>query len=228
MKVTPIEIRQKDFQKVFRGYEKEEVDAFLLSLSQEWEKMQDEIRELRKKSEATEKEVNRLREAESSLFRALKTAEEGGLHVVEQANRTAEIYVREAQLRAEGLMNEARTKARAMIEEAEEKAREVTDKVSDEVKALHKDYKHIQTQREQLVQELKKLMQETLDRLSKAGTTRQLDIPIMEKTVLEKPKSKPQQQEPPAYKPESELPSYKPEPEPKQEANGSASFFDNI
>ena len=29
MKVTPIEIRQKDFNKVFRGYDKEEVDAFL-------------------------------------------------------------------------------------------------------------------------------------------------------------------------------------------------------
>ena len=39
MKVTPIEIRQKDFNKVFRGYDKEEVDAFLKSLSQEWEKL---------------------------------------------------------------------------------------------------------------------------------------------------------------------------------------------
>ena len=214
MKVTPIEIRQKDFQKAFRGYEKEEVDAFLLSLSQEWEKMQDENRELRKRSEATEKEVNRLREAESSLFRALKTAEEAGVHLVEQANRTAEIHIREAQLRAEGLMNEARTKSRALIEEAEEKAREVTDKVHDDVKALHKEYKYIQTQRDHLTQELKKLLVETLDRISRAGASKQLDIPNMEK---QQPKLK-----------QPEQPIHKTEPEPKEDANSSASFFDNI
>lgn len=214
MKVTPIEIRQKDFQKAFRGYEKEEVDAYLQSLSQEWEKMQDENRELKKRSESAEKEINRLREVENSLFKALKTAEEAGVHVVDQANRTAEIHVREAQLKVEALMNEARTKARAMVEEAEERAREVIDKVNDEIKSLQRDYKHIQTQREHLIQELKKLMQETLDRLHKAGTTKQLEIPIVEKL-----QTKPQQQQP-------EQPTHIPEPEPKKD--GSGSFFDSI
>ena len=221
MKVTPIEIRQKDFQKTFRGYEKEEVDAYLQSLSQEWEKMQDENRELKRRCEATEKEINRLREAESTLFRALKTAEEGGVHVVAQANRTAEIHIREAQLKAESLLNEARTKARAMMEEAEEKADEVIDKTNDEIKALQKDFKNIQSQREHLVSELKKLMQETLDRLNKAGASRQLDIPI-----LEKPQPKPEQEQP-LFKPEPEpIPEHKPIPEPKQDGNGS--FFDSI
>jgi len=36
MNITPIEIRKKEFEKAFRGYEKEEVDAFLQALSQEW------------------------------------------------------------------------------------------------------------------------------------------------------------------------------------------------
>ena len=47
MKVTPLEIRKKSFEKVFRGYDKEEVEGFLFSLSQEWEKMQDENKTLR-------------------------------------------------------------------------------------------------------------------------------------------------------------------------------------
>lgn len=214
MKVTPIEIRQKDFQKTFRGYEKEEVDAYLQSLSQEWEKMQDENRELKRRSEAAEKEINRLREVETSLFKALKTAEEGGVHVVEQANRTAEIHVREAQLKVEAMLNEARSKARAMVEEAEESAREVIDKVNDEIKALQRDYKNIQTQRDHLIQDLKKLMQETLDRLSKAGTTKQLEIPIMEKAQPKMPQPPPEQL------------ALTPEPEPKKD--GSGSFFDSI
>ena len=35
MKITPLEIRQKEFAKQMRGYDKEGVDAFLQSLSNE-------------------------------------------------------------------------------------------------------------------------------------------------------------------------------------------------
>ncbi|HEY5823450.1 MAG TPA: DivIVA domain-containing protein, partial [Cyclobacteriaceae bacterium] len=51
MKVTPLEIRQKTFERTLRGYDKDEVNAFLTSLSQEWERMQDEMKELRVKQE---------------------------------------------------------------------------------------------------------------------------------------------------------------------------------
>ena len=63
MKITPLEIRQKTFEKAFRGVDKEEVNAFLTTLSQQWEKMLDENRELRLKLESTTKEVQKMREA---------------------------------------------------------------------------------------------------------------------------------------------------------------------
>ena len=47
MKITPLEIRQKTFERTLRGYDKDEVNAFLLSLSQEWERNSDEIKELK-------------------------------------------------------------------------------------------------------------------------------------------------------------------------------------
>jgi DivIVA domain-containing protein len=72
MKITPLEIRQKTFEKNFRGYEKDEVHAFLLTLSQEWERLMDENKELRIKLEGTEREVGKLREVESSLYKTLK------------------------------------------------------------------------------------------------------------------------------------------------------------
>jgi len=74
MKVTPLEIRQKTFERTLRGYDKDEVNAFLLSLSQEWERMKDEVKELKMKFENSEREVSKLREVETSLFRTLKTA----------------------------------------------------------------------------------------------------------------------------------------------------------
>ena len=44
MKITPLEIRQKTFEKNIRGFDKDEVNAFLISLSSEWEKLLDEIK----------------------------------------------------------------------------------------------------------------------------------------------------------------------------------------
>lgn len=85
MKVTPLEIRQKGFEKKLRGYDKDEVNAFLLSLSQEWERVLDESKELKIKLETSEREVQKLREVENSLFKTLKTAEDTGANVVEQA-----------------------------------------------------------------------------------------------------------------------------------------------
>ena len=87
MKITPIEIRQKTFEKVFRGYDKEEVDAFLQTLSQEWERVNGDIREHKVKLEIAEKDVNKLREMESSLFRTLKTAEDSNNNLLEQSRK---------------------------------------------------------------------------------------------------------------------------------------------
>ncbi|MFO0266274.1 MAG: DivIVA domain-containing protein, partial [Cyclobacteriaceae bacterium] len=83
MKVTPLEIRQKTFDRTLRGYDKDEVNAYLLSLSQEWERMQDECKEYKFKLDAAEREVTKLREVETSLFKTLKTAEDTGASVIE-------------------------------------------------------------------------------------------------------------------------------------------------
>src|SRR5688572_26177621 len=136
MKITPIEIRQKTFEKNFRGYEKEEVHAFLLSLSQEWERIMDENKELRIKLESTQSEVGKLREVESSLFKTLKTAEDTGANVIDQARKTAELHLRESQLKAEQMLSEAKTKAKDTLEESESRSKQVIIEMEDRLKAM--------------------------------------------------------------------------------------------
>jgi cell division initiation protein len=56
MKITPIEIRQHTFEKKgFGGYRPDEVDAFLASLSQEWERVTSEGKMLKMQLELAEK-----------------------------------------------------------------------------------------------------------------------------------------------------------------------------
>lgn len=168
MRITPLEIRQKTFEKNFRGYEKDEVHAFLMTLSQEWERIVDENKELKFKYESTEREIQKLREVESSLYKTLKTAEDTGASVIEQARKTAELHLRESQLKAEQLMNEAKTKAKDTIEESEVRAKQIIADMEDRLKDLIDHYKKLESAREDLASELKRLASEILEKVGRS------------------------------------------------------------
>jgi cell division initiation protein len=169
MKVTPLEIRQKTFERTLRGYDKDEVNAFLLSLSQEWERMLDESKELRIKLETCEREVAKLREVETSLFKTLKTAEDTGANVIDQANKAAGLHLREAQMSAEGIINEAKDKARNTLEDAEVTARQMLLDMEDNLKALAQHYKTLEAQKNNMMDDLKRLATEVLDRTERSN-----------------------------------------------------------
>ena len=167
MKVTPLEIRQKTFERTLRGYDKDEVTAFLLTLSQEWERVQDETKEMRIKLEATEREVTKLREVESSLYKTLKTAEDTGANVIEQANKAAELHLKEVQLKAEALLNESKTKAKDTLEQAESTSKQMIEEMEDRLKTLIQNYKSIESARDTLLSDLKRIGDETLDKVQR-------------------------------------------------------------
>src|SRR5688572_13491352 len=168
MRVTPLEIRQKTFEKNFRGYQMDEVNGFLLTLSQEWERVMDENKELRIKLEATEREVTKLREVETSLYKTLKTAEDTGASVIEQARTAAELHLRESQLKAEAMLNEAKSKAKDTIEESDERARQIVDEMEDRLRILVESYKKLETTREDLLADLKRMANETMEKVERA------------------------------------------------------------
>ncbi len=168
MRVTPLEIRQKTFEKHFRGYDKDEVNGFLLTLSQEWERIVDENKELRIKLEATEREVTKLREVEMSLYKTSKTAEDTGANVIEQARAAADLHLKESQMKANAIMNEAKTKAKDTLDEAEERAKLILVEMEDRLKVMADNYKKLETSREELISDLRRLANDTLDRIQRA------------------------------------------------------------
>jgi cell division initiation protein len=176
MKITPLEIRQKEFERKMRGYDKDEVNAFLQSLSQEWERTLDETKEMRIRLETTEREVNKLREVESSLFKTLKTAEDTGAHVIDQANKTAQLILRENQMNADALINEAKRRAKNTIEEAETISKQMLVEMEERLKSLGQHYKNLELHKENLLSDLKRLANETIDRIDRAkAASREFD-----------------------------------------------------
>ena len=170
MKITPLEIRQKTFEKKLRGYDKDEVNAFLLSLSREWEQVQDEIKELKINYQNSVNEVKQLREVESSLYKTLKTAEDTGANLIDQANKTAELHLRETQMNADGLLNEAKSKARSTIEDADMRARQIVDKMEGDMQELSMEFRGLENLRDLIIAELRNLSNDTLKRIDKLET----------------------------------------------------------
>ncbi|HNP18300.1 MAG TPA: DivIVA domain-containing protein [Fulvivirga sp.] len=167
MKITPLEIRQKTFEKAFRGLDKDEVDAFLTTMSSEWEKLQDENKELRIKLESSEREVEKLREVENSLFKTLKTAEDTGANMIDQATKTAQLHMRETEMKAEGIMNEAKSKAKDMLEEAEMRSRNAIEDMEDKLRSMAQVYRNLENIREDLLSDIKSFTNDALEKVNR-------------------------------------------------------------
>jgi len=167
MKITPLEIRQKSFEKVFRGYDKDEVNAFLQILSSEWEKSVDEKKEVLIKLESSEKEIAKLREVENSLYKTLKTAEDTGANMIEQANKAAELQLKETQMKSDNIIREAKAKSKMIIENTEKHARDIISNMLSEIKSLEQNFSAALNLKENLIADLTSLSSSTLERVQK-------------------------------------------------------------
>jgi cell division initiation protein len=108
MRLTPIEIRQHRFNTRVRGFDRDEVEAFLETVVADFEELVRENAQLRREGERLSREVDALRGREKMIQETLTTAQ----GVVDQLKRTAikesETIVVDAELRAEKVLAEAR------------------------------------------------------------------------------------------------------------------------
>jgi cell division initiation protein len=109
----------------------------------------------------------KLREVESSLFKTLKTAEDTGANVIEQARQAAELMLRESQLKTDAMLNEAKVKAHNTIEEAEIRAKNTLVEMEDRLKEMAESYKKLENTRDELLMELKRISQDTIERVER-------------------------------------------------------------
>jgi cell division initiation protein len=169
MKLSPSEIKQKTFAvKSFgKGYDREEVNTFLMTIAQQWEAMQDEIREFRIKIELMDKELQKQKEVETSLYKTLKTAEDTSANIIEQARKQADLTIREAQNKADYLINEARLQGKNLVQKAQQRALNSLEEMVAEMKARERIYKDLETYKDDFLLELKNFMSESTIKLEK-------------------------------------------------------------
>lgn len=186
MRITPLEIRQKTFEKIFRGYDKDEVTAFLTLMSQEWEKINDEKKMLEMRYEQSQKESEKLRQVEASLFKTLKAAEDTGALIIEEANKTAETILNEVRMNAMTLKSDVEKQAKQTVQSAETQARTIMEDLREDVTALVESYETLLAQRETVLNNLKNIATETIEALNVAEEELQhIDVTAHVKIIKE-------------------------------------------
>lgn len=107
MKLTPLEIRKMDFSKSLRGYNPEEVRAFLETVADQIDLLQRDVNEYSDKVVRLETRLSDFQMMEKTLQETLMKAEESSRRSREDSERAAAITKREAEVEAQRILAEA-------------------------------------------------------------------------------------------------------------------------
>jgi cell division initiation protein len=100
MNLIPKDIKKRDFKKSLRGYEVDEVDAFLETVSSHYEKLLVDNKNLTEKVKSLMADIEIYKENESNLQRAIIKAQDIAEEVIQNAKKRSEIIIKEAELDA--------------------------------------------------------------------------------------------------------------------------------
>lgn len=107
MKLTALEIKQQNFEKSIRGYDKAEVQAFLNLMSNEWEHLVAKNRELEQQIESLEEKLKHYERVEEALHETLQTAKESAEQKLAGARKDARNKIEKAEMEADTIVREA-------------------------------------------------------------------------------------------------------------------------
>ncbi len=135
MKFTPFGIKNQEFNKSVRGYDRDEVKAFLEKLSDEFERLQQANEKLKAEIERNEDQIREFRKIEKNLQTAMLSATESTTKAVDSAKKQTALMVKEAELKAAQMIEKARENANS-IRDAVLKLREEKKLLVSRIKAM--------------------------------------------------------------------------------------------
>jgi len=131
--ISPKDIKKNDFKKNFRGYDPNEVDAFLETVSLRYERLFEENSILSEKVKSLTSDVDVYKENESTLQKAIVKTQDMSEEIIANAKKKAENIIKEAELNSQKVMQEVDKDIMTKKQEIEEmKLR--NDKLVEDVK----------------------------------------------------------------------------------------------
>ena len=110
MRITPLDIQQKQFPMKFRGFDVEEVYAFLEVIREEMEDILRENASLKENVYRLENQIKEFKDMETTLRETLMTAQQMVEDYKTNARKEAELLVKEAEMKTDTMLKEAQEK----------------------------------------------------------------------------------------------------------------------
>lgn len=107
MKLTPLEIKQQQFEKTLRGFDVAEVQSFLTLVSNEVEHLLTKNKELEDQIEKLGDRVKHYERVEEALHETLQTTKESVAQKIDNAKLEAQNKLDKAEMEAEAIIKEA-------------------------------------------------------------------------------------------------------------------------
>ena len=142
--ITPMDIRNKEFKKAFKGYKEDEVDEFLDKVVADYERIYRENGELKDRIAIDNDRIESYNSMEKSLQSTLLIA----------------------QTTAEDIVANARKKAEMIIKEAEEQGRKIIDEANSSVIKVNKDFEELKKEVQVFKTRFKTLLESELEALN--------------------------------------------------------------
>jgi cell division initiation protein len=133
MRLSATDIRQQQFAvKLIRGFDPQEVDAFLDEMADDWDELNKENNLLKEQLTVAEEQKKATEEQNKNLQQTLVVAQKMAEEFRESSKRAADIVLREAQLQAEKFLEEKRqelTRLTADVEALKQTKRQLAEEL---------------------------------------------------------------------------------------------------
>ncbi len=109
MKLTPLDIHHKEFRHSLRGYNEEEVDAFLDEVADEFERLFKENIDLSEKLDTAREQVRGYEAQKETLHNTMVAAQRSAEDIVTKAREEAGSLLKDAEVKAKEIIHNALT-----------------------------------------------------------------------------------------------------------------------
>lgn len=142
MKFSPISIKKQEFTKKLRGYDAEEVQAFLQKLADEFESVQKENDTLKKELDEANIRLSDFKRIEKTLQDTLIKTQESSTKAIESTKKQTNLMIKEAEIKASQIVEKAREQANE-IRNSVINLREERDLIVAKLKAIINSQAHL-------------------------------------------------------------------------------------
>lgn len=141
MKITPIDITNKEFKRTMRGYSTEEVDEFLDEIVEDFEALYRENANLKEKIDGFNEKISHYASIENTIQSTLILA----------------------QNTADSTKQQALNEAEAIIRGANERSNMILDKAADDVELLKREYEKYRQEFASYRRKVRQFMEDQMD-----------------------------------------------------------------